>query len=96
VEDKDSEDEDPHSFVLALDGVSKYIVRKYTDNMEGKDIPDEWVVKPRQGRLFTDREEMYFFDKSTAACPTYGVCYWCFGSGPTNMHCQVFRDNKRT
>jgi hypothetical protein len=27
--------------------------------------------------------------KSTAACPTYGACYVCFGSGPVNMHYQV-------
>jgi hypothetical protein len=27
---------------------------------------------------------------------TYGVCYWCFRSGPTNMHCQVCQNENRT
>jgi recombinational DNA repair protein RecR len=26
---------------------------------------------------------------------TYGVCDWCFGSGLTNMHCQVCMNSKR-
>jgi hypothetical protein len=44
-ESEESEEEDPHAFVLAPDGISKYIVRGYTDDMAGKDIPDKWVVK---------------------------------------------------
>jgi hypothetical protein len=85
-EESKREDPDPHAFVLAPDGVSKYIVRKYTDNMKGQDIPQECVVKSKHGRLFRETEAIRFFEKSTAACPMYGVCYWCFGSGPTNMH----------
>jgi hypothetical protein len=95
-ESEESKREDPHAFVLAPDGVSKYIVQKYTDNMKGQDIPQKWVVNSRHGRLYTEAEAMYFFENSTAGCPTYGVCDWCSGSGPTNMHCQVCKDSKRT
>jgi hypothetical protein len=88
--------ENPHAFVWAPDGVSKYIVRKYTSNMEGTNIPYKCPVTSCNGRLFSEDEVCDFWRKSTAACPTYGVCYWCFGGGPTSMYCQVCRDEKRT
>jgi hypothetical protein len=81
--------EDPHAFVLAPDGVSKYIVQKYTDDMAGTNILDKCEVRLRNQRLFSEEEVSDFCRKRTAACPTYGVCYWCFGSGLTNMYCQV-------
>jgi hypothetical protein len=88
--------EDPHAFVLAPDGVSKYIIRKYTDDMAGTNISDKCEVRLCNRRLFSEEEVFDFWRKSTAACPTYGVCYWCFGSGPTNMYCQVCQDENRT
>jgi hypothetical protein len=88
--------EDPHAFVLAPDGVSKYIIRKYTDNMAGTNISYECAVSLRNRRLFSEEEVFDFWKKSTAACPTYEVCYWCFGSGPTNMYCHVCQDENRT
>jgi hypothetical protein len=57
-ESEESEEEDPHAFVLTPDGVSKYIVRGYTDNMAGKDIPDKWVVKSYNRRLFWEDESV--------------------------------------
>jgi hypothetical protein len=88
--------ENPHAFVWAPDSVSKYIVRKYTNDMEGTNIPYKYAVTSRNGRLFGEDEVIDFWRKSTAACPTYGVCYWCFGGGPTNIYFQVCRDKDRT
>ncbi len=79
---------------MAPDGVSKYIVREYTDDMEGRDIPEKLAVRSRNGRLFSEDEALRFWEKSTAICPTYGVCLWCFGSGPTNMYCQVCKNEE--
>jgi hypothetical protein len=95
-EDEEIEAEDLHAFVLAPDGVSQYIVRRYTDDMEGRDIPEELTVRSRNRRLFSEIEAYDFWEKSTAICPTYGVCLWCFGSGPTNMYCQVCKNVERT
>jgi hypothetical protein len=98
-EDSEEDDEkiearDPHAFVLAPDGVSQYIVREYTNDMEGRDIPEKLAVRSRNGRLFSEDEAYRFWEKSTATCPTYGVCLWCFGSGPTNMYCQVCKNEE--
>jgi hypothetical protein len=91
-DDKESDDskeseeivrENPHALVWAPDGVSKYIVRKYTNTVQGTDIPYSCAVTSRNGRLFGKDEVMDFWRKSTAACPTYGVFYWCFGGGPS-------------
>jgi hypothetical protein len=77
-ESEDSEEsrkivrEDPHVFVLAPDGVSKYIVRKYTDDMAGTNILYKCAVTLPNGRLFSEEEVFDFWRKSTAACPTYG------------------------
>jgi hypothetical protein len=81
---------------LAPDSVSKYIIRKYTDDMAGTNISDKCEVRLRNWRLFSEEEVFDFWRKSTAACPMYGVCYWCFGSGPTNMYRQVCQDENRT
>jgi hypothetical protein len=88
--------ENPHAFAWAPDGVRKYIVRKYKNDMQGTNIPYSCAVTLRNGRLFSEVKVMDLRRKSTAACPTYGVCYWCFGGGPTNMYCQVCQDKDRT
>jgi hypothetical protein len=67
--------ENPHVFVWAPDGVSKYIVRKYKNDREGTNIPFKCAVTSRNGRLYSEVEVFDFWRKSTAACPTYGVCY---------------------
>jgi hypothetical protein len=104
-EDKDNEEtdksvesevDDDEAFVMTPNGVNKYIVRGYKSDMAGLDIPYRRRVNSEHGRLYKAREELAFIRDSTAACPTFGVCYWCFGSGPTNMHCQVCRKEKDT
>jgi hypothetical protein len=89
------ESDNEEGFVLAPDSVSKYIITRYTNKMQGKDIPWEWVVRSENGRYFYKDEVIRFREKSTASCPTYGLCSWCFGSGPTGMHCQKCRKNDK-
>jgi hypothetical protein len=74
-ESKEIVKENPHAFVWVPDGVSKYIVRKCTDNMQGTNIPYSCAVTSRNRRLFGEDKVMDFWRKSTAACPTYRVCY---------------------
>jgi hypothetical protein len=85
---KSKESVESSGTVVAPDGVSKYIVREYKDDMRGVNIPDKCVVRSENRRFFTAPEELGFWKKSTASCPTYGARYVCFGSGPVNMHCQ--------
>jgi hypothetical protein len=66
----------------------RYIVAEYNDKMKGKVIPDNQVVRANNGRWFTQNEIENFELKSTPFCPTYGVCGYCFSSGPVHMHCQ--------
>jgi hypothetical protein len=65
-----------------------YMVAEYDDQMEGKVIPDNQVVRANNGRWFTPNKVENFELKSTPRCPTYGVCDHCFGSGPVHMLCQ--------
>jgi hypothetical protein len=58
-----------------------YIMRGYTDNMKGKKIPDNMVVKP-----FTSIDGEDWAMKSTDRCPRYAVCKACASSGPAGMH----------
>jgi hypothetical protein len=100
-DDNDDEESDEsvdsnEASVMTPNGVNKYIVRGYKNEMAGMDISYGRKVQSEHGRLYNAREELAFSRDSTAACPTYGVCYWCFGSGPTNMHCQVCRKEGHT
>jgi hypothetical protein len=54
-----------------------YIVRAFKEEMRGKKIPDDMVVKAANGRWFTEQEKNDFMMKSTPRCPTYGVCSVC-------------------
>jgi hypothetical protein len=65
-----------------------YIVREFKEDMRGKKIPDDMVVRAANGRWFTRQEVFDFELKSTPRCPTYGVCSHCFSSGPVHMLCQ--------
>jgi hypothetical protein len=65
-----------------------YIVRPFKEEMIGKKIPDDMVVRAANGRWFTAQEVIDFQMKSTPRCPTYGVCTTCLGSGPVHMLCQ--------
>jgi hypothetical protein len=69
-----------------------YIVKGFKDEMKGKKIPDDMVVRPENGRWFTENEVNDFVMKSSPRCPTYGVCSFCFGSGPVHMLCQKCRN----
>jgi hypothetical protein len=68
-ESKEIVRENPHVFVWAPDGVSKYMVRKYTNDMQGTNIPYSCAVTSRNGRLFGKDKVKDFWRKSTAACP---------------------------
>jgi hypothetical protein len=68
-----------------------YLVRGYMEDRAGQPIPDEWVIRAANGRWFTSEEVCQFKQKSTARCPTYGLCKTCFGSGPNLMYCQACR-----
>jgi hypothetical protein len=65
-----------------------YIVAEYDDKMEGKMIPDDLVIRANNGCWFTQNKIDNFELKSTPRCPTYGVCSYCFSSGPVHMLCQ--------
>jgi hypothetical protein len=52
--------ENPHAFVWAPDGVSKYIVRKYTNDMEGTNILYKYAVTSRNRRLFGEDKVIDF------------------------------------
>jgi hypothetical protein len=53
-DDYESEESDEHEgFVLAPDSVSKYIITRYTSNMEGKNIPWKWIVTSENNRFTT-------------------------------------------
>jgi hypothetical protein len=95
-ESEESEVDSDEASVMTPNGVNKYIVRGYKNEMAGMDIPYRRKVHSEHGRLYKAREELAFIRDSTAACPTYGVCYWCFGSGPTNMFCQECRKEGHT
>jgi hypothetical protein len=70
-----------------------YIVREFSkEEMRGKKIPDNMVVRAANGRWFTENEVENFVMKSTPRCPTYGICAQCFGSGPVHMLCQKCRN----
>jgi hypothetical protein len=66
-----------------------YIVREFKEEMRGKKIPDDMVVRAKNGRWFTQNEVDNFVMKSTPRCPTYSVCQHCFSSGPVHMLCQI-------
>jgi hypothetical protein len=72
----------------------EYIVRAYTDDLSGLVIPDEFVVKASNGRFW-----LIIVDDIALKCtnhlPTYGLCFDCFGSGPTGLHCQACRNPNR-
>jgi hypothetical protein len=67
----------------------EYIATAFTEDMVGLVIPDQWVVKPSNGRFWDDTREN--FEKCTNGDPTYGLCRKCFGSGPVALHCQKCR-----
>jgi hypothetical protein len=69
-----------------------YIGREFKEEMRGKKIPDDMVVKAANGRWFTKPEINDFVLKSTPRCPTYGVCSVCFSSGPVHMLCQKCKE----
>jgi hypothetical protein len=65
-----------------------YIVAEYDDTMRGKVIPDNQVVRAKNGQWFTQDKVDNFELKGMPRCPTYGVCQHCFSSGLVHMLCQ--------
>jgi hypothetical protein len=65
------------------------IIMGYTDDQEGKDIRDEDVVRPSNGKYTKQGspETNSWQHKSTGRCPTYGTCSFCFKAGPTGKKC---------
>ncbi len=65
------------------------IIKGYTDDQEGKDIRDEDVVRPSNGKYTKQGspETNSWQQKSTGRCPTYGTCSFCFKAGPTGKKC---------
>jgi hypothetical protein len=61
------------------------IIMGYTDDQKGKDIRDEDVVRPSNGKWTAqgshDTEPLK--EKSTGRCPTYGTCSFCYKVGST-------------
>ena len=61
----------------------------FTEDMAGKPICDNCVAIPQNHKW----SNKYFGEEdirtqSSAKCPTYGTCIYCFGSGPVGMNCQ--------
>ena len=65
------------------------IIKAYTDDQEGKDIRDEDVLRPSNGRYTKQGspETKTWEQKSTGRCPTYGTCTFCFKAGPAGKKC---------
>jgi hypothetical protein len=76
--------------IMQNDEGRMYIMRGYTDNMKGKKIPDNMVVKP-----FTSIDGEDWAMKSTDRCPRYAVCKACASSGPAGMHCQLCKEKEQ-
>jgi hypothetical protein len=65
------------------------IIRGYTDDQKGKDIQDEDVVRPSNGKWTAQGspDTGNWKEKSTGRCPTYGTCSFCYKAGPTGKKC---------
>jgi hypothetical protein len=65
------------------------IIRGYTDDQKGKDIQDEDVVRPSNGKWTPQGspDTGNWKEKSTGRCPTYGTCSFCYKVGPTGKKC---------
>jgi hypothetical protein len=89
------EDEFAHLGAIAKNEEGKiYIMRGYTDDMKGTNIPDNMVVKPMNRRYITEQDGKDWAMKSMDRCPTYGLCKECASSGPTGMPCQLCKDKQ--
>ena len=64
-----------------------YIVRGYEPWMRGIQIPNDYVVRPRNHKWCGRFGGEYLIAWSSAGCPTYGTCINCYGSGPVGMTC---------
>jgi hypothetical protein len=65
------------------------IVVNYTEDQEDEDIRSEDLVRPSNYRwCFQGSPETRTWKlKTTANCPTYGTCQYCFKAGPVGKHC---------
>jgi hypothetical protein len=71
--------------VVRISDGHMYIVREYKEQMAGKKIPDDMVVRSANRWWFMNNKAQNFMKKSTPRCPTYNVCSHCFGSVPVHI-----------
>ena len=64
-----------------------YIVRGYEPWMQGRIVPDDYVVRPRNHKWCGKYGGETFRAWSTERCPTYGTCNNCYASGPVGLRC---------
>ena len=72
-----------------------YIVRSYSVEQAGQPIQENQVVRAGNGRFFRTDEARSFSVLSSARCPTYGNCNYCWRSGPLNMQCRYCNDDRK-
>ena len=70
-----------------------YIVRSYSVKQAGQPIQENQVVRAGNGRFFGRDDPRSFSVLSSARCPTYGNCSYCWRSGPLNMQCLYCNDD---
>lgn len=73
-----------------------YVAREFTDDMRGKVLPDNKVVRAGNGRYFFNTQELKekIRERSNMDCPTYGTCGVCLSSGPTAFLCRNCKKDK--
>ena len=64
-----------------------YVMRGYKPWMTGRQIPDDYVVRPQNHKWFGEFGGKDFTPWSTGWCPTYGTCNNCYAGGLVRMTC---------
>jgi hypothetical protein len=66
------------------------VVVNWTEDQKGQNIREEDVVRPKNHKYSvpdTNNRHGNWRKLSTAECPTYGTCEFCWKSGPTGKFC---------
>ena len=66
----------------------------YTSDQKGHPIRDEDTIRAANGIWYTQAEIKAFRNKSTAWCPTYGNCPYCYRMGPVGGGCSNCRHRR--
>ena len=67
----------------------------YRVEQAGQPIDECQVVRAANGKFFGRDEPARFRVLSSACCPTYGNCNYCWRSGPLNMQCIYCNDDRK-